>query len=198
AASFYNVIDVKFDGDAPVIPEWTQGGQIIPTMNLKVGDSVYTRVFDQSGENVAYRTELAISNDALTQAKNWSYALASKINQEQTKLQAGQYSEDKFTPVYGTNPIYLQSNSGLERVEIGYNIETPVPDYSLTVDGLASEYIIATEPTALDLTLTAEGDLTAELTVYNHHREPLASWTGAIQDGGSEQVELTLSKSEPG
>ncbi|MDW3203655.1 lytic polysaccharide monooxygenase, partial [Vibrio sp. 1865] len=45
AASFYNVIDVKFDGDAPVIPEWTQGGQIIPTMNLKVGDSVYTRVF---------------------------------------------------------------------------------------------------------------------------------------------------------
>ncbi|MCV6020601.1 lytic polysaccharide monooxygenase, partial [Escherichia coli] len=71
AASFYNVIDVKFDGDDPVIPEWTQGGQIIPTMNLKVGDSVYTRVFDQSGENVAYRTELAISNDALTQAKNW-------------------------------------------------------------------------------------------------------------------------------
>ncbi len=198
AASFYNVIDVKFDGDAPVIPEWTQGGQIIPTMNLKVGDSVYTRVFDQSGENVAYRTELAISNDALTQAKNWSYALASKVNQEQTKLQAGQYSEDKFTPVYGTNPIYLQSNSGLERVEIGYNIETPVPDYSLTVDGLASEYIIATEPTSLDLTLTAEGDLTAELTVYNHHREPLASWTGSIQDGASEQVELTLSKSEPG
>ncbi|MCV5341805.1 hypothetical protein OFC87_33275, partial [Escherichia coli] len=47
-------------------------------------------------------------------------------------------------------------------------------------------------------TLTAEGDLTAELTVYNHHREPLASWTGSIQDGASEQVELTLSKSEPG
>ncbi|MCV5648796.1 N-acetylglucosamine-binding protein GbpA, partial [Escherichia coli] len=83
--------------------------------NLKVGDSVYTRVFDQSGENVTYRTELAISNDVLTQAKNWSYALATKLNQEQAKLQAGQYAEDKFTPVYGTNPVYLQANSGLER-----------------------------------------------------------------------------------
>ncbi|MDW2459565.1 N-acetylglucosamine-binding protein GbpA, partial [Vibrio sp. 1249-1] len=131
-------------------------------------------------------------------AKNWSYALATKINQEQTKLQAGQYAEDKFTPVYGTNPVYLQANSGLERVEVGYKIETPAPEYSLTVDGLADEYIIESTTTTLDLTLTAEGDLNAELTVYNHHREPLASWADEMKDGSVEAVSLALSKSEPG
>ncbi|HHF3169197.1 TPA: N-acetylglucosamine-binding protein GbpA [Vibrio diabolicus] len=198
AASFYNVIDVKFDGDSPVIPDWTQGGQIIPTMDLNVGDSVYTRVFDQAGENIAYRTELEITDAVMGKAKNWSYALATKINQEQTKLQAGQYTEDKFTPVYGTNPVYLQANSGLERVEIGYKIETPAPEYSLTVDGLADEYIIESTPTTLDLTLTAEGDLNAELTVYNHHREPLASWADEMKDGSVEAVSLALTKSEPG
>ena len=50
-------------------------------------------------------------------------------------------------------------------------VDTPSePEYSLTVDGLADEYIIESTPTTLDLTLTAEGDLNAELTVYNHHR----------------------------
>ncbi|USD42136.1 N-acetylglucosamine-binding protein GbpA [Vibrio sp. SCSIO 43135] len=198
AAAFYNVIDVRFDGDDPEIPDWSQGGQINPTMDLSVGDTVYTRVFDKVGENDSYRTELEITNETLGKAKNWSYALATKINQEQTKLQAGQYSEGSFTPVFGTNPVYLQSGSGLESVEIGYDILNPEPDYDLTVEGLAEEYVISSEPTALDLTLTAEGDINAELTVYNHHQEPLASWTGDIKDGASEGVVLELSKSEPG
>ncbi len=106
AAAFYNVIDVKFDGETNVIaPSWTQGGQINPTMNLNVGDSVYTRVFDQSGENVSYRTELTIANETMGQAKNWSHALATKINQQQTTIKAGQEKDGNFTPAYGTNPI---------------------------------------------------------------------------------------------
>ncbi|NMV11650.1 N-acetylglucosamine-binding protein GbpA, partial [Vibrio parahaemolyticus] len=67
-----------------------------------------------------------------------------------------------------------------------------------TVDGLADEYIIESTPTTLDLTLTAEGDLNAELTVYNHHREPLASWANEMKDGSVEAISLALSKSEPG
>ncbi|MGR5133346.1 N-acetylglucosamine-binding protein GbpA [Vibrio alfacsensis] len=198
AASFYNVIDVKFDGEGPVVPDWSQAGQIIPTMDLNVGDSVYTRVFDKSGENEAYRTELLIADEAMGQAKNWSYALATKINQEQSELKAGQFAQDKFTPVYGTNPVYLKASSSLERVEIGYNIETTEPEYALTVDGLETEYTITNEPTTLDLTLTAQGDVSAELTVYNHHREPLASWTGNMNDGENEAVSLTLNKAEVG
>lgn len=199
AASFYNVIDVKFDGDGPVVPDWSQGGQINPTLDLSVGDTVYTRVFDSSGENSSYSTELVIQNSEQGKANNWSYALASKINQEQSQIRAGQLNDQgEFTPVYGTNPVYLKAGSGLNSVEIGYKFETPEPEYDLDVVGLQSEYVIGESPTELDLTLTATGDLTAELTVYNHHREPLASYSKELKDGEVEGTTMTLSKSEPG
>ncbi|MFA0413656.1 N-acetylglucosamine-binding protein GbpA [Vibrio renipiscarius] len=198
AAAFYNVIDVKFDGQGPVLPEWNQAGQINPTMDLNIGDRVFTRVFDHAGENNAYRTELTIDSVALTQAKNWSYALASKVNQEQTAIKAGEHKQGAFTPVYGSNPVYLQAESTLTRVEVGYDIETTEPDYALSVEGLATEYTITEQPTELALTLNATGDLQAELTVYNHAREPLASWNGSLTDGQYQPVNLTLTKSEAG
>ncbi|RTZ18250.1 N-acetylglucosamine-binding protein GbpA [Vibrio aquaticus] len=199
AASFYNVIDVKFDGDGPVLPDWNLGGQITPTMNLNVGDKVYTRIFDQQGENASYTTELMIESSEQGKANNWSHALATKINQEQTQIRSGQLGENgEVTPVYGTNPVYLKQGSGLQSVEIGYKIETPEPDYDLQIDGLEPEYIIGQDATQLDLTLYAVGDITAELTVYNHHREPLASYSESLKDGDVQPVQLTLSKSEPG
>ncbi|KJY84606.1 N-acetylglucosamine-binding protein A [Vibrio galatheae] len=199
AAAFYNVIDVMFDGDGPIIPEWSQGGQLNPAMDLNVGDTVYTRVFDANGENPSYSTELVIESDAQGKANNWSYSLASKINQQQSQIRSGQLNDQgEFTPVYGTNPIYLKSGSGLNSVEIGYKIDTPVPVYDLEVTGLESEYTIGISPTELDLTLVATGDLSAELTVYNHHREPLASYAQDLQDGDVEHTTMTLSKSEAG
>ena len=200
ANAFYNVIDVEFEDNnsTPLIPDWEKGGQIIPTLDLSVGDSVYTRVFDQSGENAAYRTTLEITDATLSQAKNWSHALATLINKEQPNIRAGQLVDNNFQPTFGTNPIFLKSGSGLKRVEIGYNIETPTPDYSITVDGLKDEYIISDTPTELNLTVTTEGDVDAELTVYNHHREALASWSGALKDGQNQGVALKLNKSEAG
>ncbi|HAS6346792.1 TPA: N-acetylglucosamine-binding protein GbpA [Vibrio vulnificus] len=199
AASFYNVIDVKFDGEGPSLPNWSQGGQINPTMNLNVGDTVFTRVFDHNGENVAYRTTLTIDSQALTVANNWSHALATKINQTQSDIASGQLNEqNQFVPVYGSNPIYLKQGSSLERVEIGYKIETPVPEYDVTVSGLADEYLVEDESVALQLTLDAVGDISAELTVYNHHKEPLAFETVSMKDGDTQTVTLTLSKSEAG
>lgn len=199
AASFYNVIDVQFNGDGPVIPDWEQGGQVNPTMDLNIGDSVYTRVFDQSGENPSYSTEVLIESIEQGKANNWSHALATKINQEQTQIQSGQLNDTgDFTPVYGTNPIYLKSGSGFKSVEVGYKIETPEPDYDLAVTGLEAEYIISDSPTNIDLTLAATGDLQAELTVFNHHREALASHVSELADGQVDDVQLTLSKSEAG
>lgn len=199
AASFYNVIDVKFEGDGPVIPDWNQAGQINPSLDLSVGDTVYTRVFDANGENPSYTTELVIENSEQGKANNWSYALASKINQQQSQIQAGQLNaQGDFVPAYGANPIYLKANSGLNSVEIGYKIETPEPDYSLDISGLQSEYVIGDTPTELDLTLVATGDMNAELTVFNHHREPLAAYSKALKDGEVDTAALTLAKSEPG
>lgn len=199
AASFYNVIDVKFDGDLPVDPDWRQGGQINPTMDLNVGDTVFTRVFDQSGENISYRTQIVINSQEQGKANQWSFALADKINQEQSLIRSGERKEDgAFAPVYGSNPIYLKTGSSLERVEIGYDIVTPEPELDLSVEGLQDEYTVTEDATVLNLELLATGDLNAELTVYNHHKESLASYSGKFEDGAAQSVELALSKSEPG
>ena len=199
AASFYNVIDVKFDGDSPVLPDWNQGGQIYPSQDLNVGDSVYTRVFGQNGEDVSYSTELVIDSEELGAANNWSHALATKINQEQTMLQAGQLdAEGVVSPIYGTNPIYLKQGSGLKNVEIDYKINSTAPEYDLEVYGLESEYIIGDSATQLDLTLEATGDIKTEMTVYNHHHESLSSHSAELSDGQVEAATMTLSKSEPG
>ncbi len=61
AASIYNVIDLKFDGNGPVLPDWNPAGHIKPSMDLSIGDTVYTRVFDNDGENPAYRTDLKLT-----------------------------------------------------------------------------------------------------------------------------------------
>ncbi|MGB1321249.1 MAG: N-acetylglucosamine-binding protein GbpA [Vibrio gallaecicus] len=199
AASFYNVIDVQFNGDGPIIPDWEQGGQVNPTIDLNIGDSVYTRVFDQSGENTSYSTEVVIESTEQGKANNWSHALATKINKEQAQIKSGQLNDaGDFTPVYGTNPIYLKAGSGFESVEVGYKIETPEPDYDLAVTGLEAEYIVNDSPTKIDLTLAATGDLQAELTVFNHHREALASHVSELSDGQVDDIQLTLSKSEAG
>ncbi|MCG7588678.1 N-acetylglucosamine-binding protein GbpA [Photobacterium sp. OFAV2-7] len=199
-ASFYNVIDVEFDGENGGSGElgWSQGGQIIPTMDLSVGDAVYTRVFDRAGENPSYSTKLTIGSQDQGIAKNWSFELANKVNKEQSGIRAGHLNEGKITPIYGTNPVFLKAGSGIHRVEIGYDTNGQEMEPALAVSGLESEYIIDEEPVNLDLSLDATGDLTAVLTVYNHAREALASLETPMTDGETKSVTLELSKSQPG
>ncbi|WP_286036986.1 N-acetylglucosamine-binding protein GbpA [Microbulbifer variabilis] len=199
AAAFYNVIDVEFDGDGVPESEWNQGGTINPTQNLKVGDKVSTRVYSSSNEEPAYATVLEIATDEQGMANNWAHDLATKINQEQTSIRAGQFNgEDQFSPVFGSNPIYLQDGSGLERVEINYEINSPTPDYDLNVSGLEDMYTISDDPLSLQLALTAKGNIRAELKVLNHARETLANYEVNMSDGQRLDRTLTLSKSEPG
>ena len=191
AAAFYNVIDVKFDGDGPVIPglgsRRSNQSNSRPECRRRSLHSCLRPIWVRTLHTV---TELVIENNEQGKANNWSYALASKINQEQTQIQAGQLNDQNdFAPVYGTNPVYLKSGSGFKSVEIGYKIDTPEPDHELEVTGLESEYIIdENQPTQLDLTLAATGDIQAELTVYNHHREALASQKSELSDGQVEDV----------
>ncbi|RYU70359.1 N-acetylglucosamine-binding protein GbpA [Aliivibrio finisterrensis] len=200
AAAFYNVIDVKFEGDAGVVdPTWTQGGQINPTRDLNVGDRVFTRVFDASGENSRLSTSVTIENATQGQANNWTHALATKINQEQANIAAGQLNEKgEFVPAFGSNPVYLKAGSGLKSVEIGYQIETPEPSYELDIQGLASMYTIGDTATELDLNLYAVGDMNVELTVYNHAKEALSNAVVDLKDGDVKSVLMALSKSEKG
>jgi chitin-binding protein len=199
AAAFYNVIDVQFEGTTPGIPGWTQAGTINPTMDLKVGDSVYTRVFDANGELPNLSTSVTINSSEQGSATQWSHALATAINSSTTDIKAGQAdSSGNIAPVFGTNTIYVADNSGLDRVEIGYDIVTPPPASGAEVTGLETQYVIGTEPTELALTVTAVGRVDVSMSVYNHGQETLAGGELALNDGDSKNVVLALSKSEPG
>ncbi|WP_281545558.1 N-acetylglucosamine-binding protein GbpA [Grimontia sp. SpTr1] len=199
AAAFYNVIDVQFDGDLPVLPEWTQGGQINPGMNLTKGDAVFTRVFDSEGERPELSTRLEIDSEKAGEANTWSYNLATKINQANENIQAGQRDANgAFNPVFGANPIYLKSASGLTRVEVGYEIESPEPEYTVTIGGVAQEYVIRDGKVALDLAVTASGNLTVEMTVYNHAQEALAYEKLSLADGTSTAVDMVLENAKAG
>ncbi|MFM2587024.1 N-acetylglucosamine-binding protein GbpA [Vibrio sp. TBV020] len=202
AAAFYNVLDVRFDGNQPEQPDpsaWVKGGQINPGINLQRGDVVYTRVFDSTGERRDLSSRLKIKNAKHGLANNWSYKLAKKINRTQSLIKAGnQVSDDKFTPIHGTNPIYLKNGNDLVRVELAYEVKDPEPIYDLDISGVSPEYSISESPVTLELTLTATGDMTTELTVYNHAQNTLAYTQVSLEDGVSEPVSLELSKSEPG
>ncbi len=90
-----------------------KAGQIIPTMNLKEGDAVYTRVFDGTGENPALSTHVEIANSEDGQPKNWSKALATKVNEENNNIKSGVWSENGFAPIYGMNPIYVNKDGDI-------------------------------------------------------------------------------------
>ncbi|WP_372256320.1 N-acetylglucosamine-binding protein GbpA [Vibrio kanaloae] len=198
--AFYNAIDVNFEGGGELPErEWVQKGQIIPTQNLNVGDEVYTRVFDSTGENLSYSTRLTISSEQQGVANNWAHDLAKKVNSETDNIRSGEFDgENAFKPIYGINPVYLKEGSGLDRVEIGYDIEGPIPEYDLDIQGLEPEYNISDEPTEINLTLNATGNLTSELKVINHDKDTLASYTSEMKDGDFKEVNMKLSESKAG
>ncbi|WP_394209090.1 N-acetylglucosamine-binding protein GbpA [Enterovibrio calviensis] len=199
AAAFYNAIDVQFDGEQPEQPNWSQHGQINPGMNLTEGDAVFTRVFDNESERPELSTRLIIESEKAGVANTWSFDLAAKINQANNVIKAGvRDGNGNFIPVYGANPIYLKKDSGLARVEVGYDIASPEPDYGVIIDGVASEYMISEHGIDLDFTVTASGDITVEMTVYNHAQEALAYEKLSLEDGVSENVTLQLTKISAG
>ncbi|WNZ55819.1 N-acetylglucosamine-binding protein GbpA [Microbulbifer sp. MKSA007] len=197
--AFYNVIDVEFDGDNVTNTEWSAAGTINPAQDLNVGDKVYTRVFDGSGENSSYSTVLEIASEEQGIAENWSHDLAELINAEQTDIRAGDFDGDNsFEPLYGINRIYLKDGSGLENVEIGYELSEEEPNYEVTVSGLESEYTITGGAISLDLALSATGDVSVEVTVVNHGGDTLSSYSNNIDDGDTASTSLTLSETVAG
>jgi chitin-binding protein len=165
--SFYNVVDVLFQGGDVPPPAWSQKGTIYPSVDLKAGDSVATRVFDGNGERGDLQTRLNISGD--TQGSTWAYQLAGKINAEQPLLRAGQMNQaGQINPVYGQNAIYAKSDSGISRVEVQIDKAEPPVGADFMVSGLKSDYLIRNGQLSIDFSVTAVGEMEVSGYVYDH------------------------------
>src|SRR5690606_8189157 len=117
------------------------------------------------------------------QKNNWTHALASKINAEQSQIRAGQQSgEGQFNPVYGQNPAYFKAGSALERVEIQLEQQQPPVSNGVSVSGLESDYLLDEGKLTLNFTVAAEGDLTVTNTLYDHGGAAKGQTSADIKD----------------
>ncbi|AQS39861.1 hypothetical protein Sps_04778 [Shewanella psychrophila] len=196
ANAFYNVVDVTFDDATPA--DWSQAGTIYPSRDLKVGDAVMTRVFDEQGERDDLQTRIEITNDSQSQTNVWSYALANKINAEHTDIQAGQVNANgQFIPVYGTNQVYVKKSSNLTSVQI--QIDQLVPDLEVNITGVESSYDIIDKAVNINFDAAVFGDtMVVNATLTNHAGTPLAYVHEIIEDNASHSFAMPIANAEVG
>ena len=187
ANAFYNVVDLTFDDETP--EGWKHGGTIIPSSDLKAGDLVRTRVFANGSEVSGLATRLEITQD--TQAYVWSYALATKINAEQSEIQSGQVNtQAEFVPVYGSNKIFVSKASDITSVEI--QIEQLPPEHDVTITGVEGSYEIQDGSVTINFEASATGDtMLVNATLYDHGGAPLAYEHAVVEDNASHSFAIT-------
>lgn len=190
--SFYNVIDVNFSagssGGGEIMPlPWQEVGAINPSLDLKAGDKVMTRVFDANGEQAGLQTVITITDAAQGAKQNWPFLLASAINTEQTQLNAGQKNAaDQIKPIYGKNTIFAAPNSGIERVEVGFEL-APEPEIAnqLTVSGLKDDYSIEDGIANIHFDVNTNSDLQVSAYLFNHSGEAAGFVSQAVNNSSA-------------
>lgn len=195
--SFYNMVDVSFDGTPPVTT-WNPKGTIYPSVDLAAGDKVATRVFDTKGERPEFQTRITIANATDGQRNTWPFLLASRINAEQSQLKAGQKAADgSISPAYGQNEVFVLSDSGLDRVEIQID-KAPPPNVDLLVNGVAAEYTAPTSgPLNISFSVTAVGELDVTATLFDAAGNSKAQASVSLNNSG-QTLNLSLNPATAG
>ncbi len=166
--SFYNVLDVNFSGGSVTPQEWTDIGDINPSIDLKAGDKVMTRVFNANGEMTAKQTVVSIADATQGAKENWPFMLASAINSQQTDLKAGQKNASGgISPVYGKNEVFSAPNSGIERVEVSFDI-APETASLLQVTSLADNYLIEDGAVQVTFDVTTNAKMQVSAYLFSH------------------------------
>jgi len=197
--SFYNVMDVMFaDVTTPPDPSaWQAKGMLYPSIDLQVGDQAMTRVFDASGERSDLQTRLQVETSEQGQRNQWTYLLASRINQQQSQLKAGQRGSDgAIQPVYGQNSLFARADSGIQRIEVQIDKAT-APNHDLLVDGLQPSYRIRGGQLRLEFNVTAVGSLQISSYVYDHDGNA-KGFAATELDNNSQPLSINVESPVPG
>lgn len=183
--SFYNVLDVMVDnGDSTAI-EWLDVGDINEIHNLGEGDKVIARVFSATNEITSLQTELLITSDDAGNASTWPKALAEKINQSQSWLQAGIIDQNgSITPSLGRNDIYTQAGSGIKRVELSY-VKAPPKPANVTIDGVAKMYHVENDEVIINFSYHTDLAANVEVTL-NKSYQTVAKLSQSVKPGYSD------------
>jgi len=142
AKTFVSTMDVNIVNDGvepPPLPQWTDVGDIMPTEDLKVGDQVFTHVFNSSNEIPGLKVGITIKSKEEGNKKQWPLLMAKEINRMQgDKLRAGMMRENgEIVVSAGKNDIFVPKGSEIVRTEIEIKKQTdpgPTEDLEVTND----------------------------------------------------------------
>lgn len=168
--SFYQVVDVDFGGDQGIVSEWsTQLSGQVTGKDLRQGDKVIARFFDDKGEVLASRSEMTITTQEQTDKNRWSYDLATQINNTHNDIRVGvKDNEGNVNPAFGNNSAFVKKDSRLNKVVISYEEQSPEVTEEVTVSGVQASKIQDGQA-KLDFNVQAKGEISFEATVINHH-----------------------------
>ncbi|WEL55258.1 N-acetylglucosamine-binding protein GbpA [Pseudomonas kermanshahensis] len=159
AFAFHDVMDVDIQAEAGPPPEWPKVGSINPNRDLQVGDKVKARAFVNASESAQYSVSVDIDNAEEAQAQNWSYKLAKRISETQTRVKAGQMDEaGNIKPVQGNNTIYAKPETGITGYQLDFE-GMPGDESYMHLDDLKPDYTLTDGKTTLDFTVTTNRKL---------------------------------------
>ena len=197
--SFHQAVDVNFgDDQGPIIPEWsTQLSGHITGKDLRQGDKVIARFFDDQGEAVAKNVEMTIVTQEQTDKNRWSYDLANLINSTHSDIRVGvKDGAGNVNPVHGTNNVYVKKDSRLTKVLISYDEQSSEITEEISVSGVQVSKIQDGQA-ALDFNVQVTGEVTFEATVIDHHGAEKGYVKQTLADT-SQPFTLTLKDVKPG
>lgn len=197
AASFYNAIDVNFDGsDAPAIEDsqFVEVGAISGAIALNEGDVIYTRVMDENGENLLMSASYTATT--ATSGAVASLELARAIN-SQGYFSAGEKTGATFTPIAGANKIYAQEKDNIQSIQVAvefvdvdteseYQAILSGVDESLEISsvGMADVHFTLSTNAAMDVVATlfdSNGSTVTSDTFMVDHTVPITDDSGACE-----------------
>ena len=171
SASFYNMIDVNFDGTNPdpvdpvdPVDPIAEVGLISGAIALDAGDVISTVVFDENGElpslSVSYEATGPVSGSVA------SFELAKLIN-ETGAYYAGQRNGDVFSPVTGVNTVYAEAPITNVETRVDFAPDPELP-FVATVTGTPDEVEFnAMGMLDVPFTVSVNGNSTVTATLYD-------------------------------
>jgi len=183
AAAFYNAIDVNFDGGNTIVLDensFVEVGTISGAITLNVGDTIFTRVMDENGENFAlsasYTATVATSGAAA------SLELARVINAEGYFF-AGEKTGDTFTPIAGANKIYAAGNYDIQSIEVGIQFAEVESEYQVTLTNVDSPIEINSAGMAdVHFTVSTNGAMDIVATLFDSNGATITSDNFILDD----------------
>lgn len=183
AASFYNAIDVNFEGaDMPVIEDnaFLEVGTISGAVALGPGDTVYTRVMDTNGENVLLSASYTAT--VATTGATASLELARAIN-AQGYFFAGEKSGDTFSPIAGANKIYAMGNDDIQSIQVAIEFANAESEYQVTLSNVDSPVDINNMGMAdVNFTVSTNGAMDIVATLFDANGATVASDTFGLNN----------------